>query len=147
VNSQVNYIIYAVLILSAAGGASLLIKNIPFANVVNNEDAFCGTKDQDSYNLSEGATKGKGLFQSKCASCHSIFKDMTGPALTGFEERGLWADRNKLYQWIKNPVSFIRKEPYVQELKKKYGSVMTAFPDITNEDIDAIAMYINESSD
>jgi cytochrome c2 len=107
---------------------------------------FCGTETYKSYSFSEATTKGKGLFQSKCASCHNIFKDMTGPALAGFEERGLRTDRNKLYEWIKNPVSFMKKEPYVQALKKKYGSVMTAFPDITNEDIDAIAMYINESN-
>ena len=32
---------------------------------------------------------GKLLFWSKCASCHNVFKDGTGPALAGFEERGL----------------------------------------------------------
>jgi len=81
---------------------------------------------------------------SKCASCHNLFKDGTGPGLLGFEERGPWVERKNLYEWIKNPAAFIAKNEYAKQLKKVYsGMVMPAFPDITNEEIDAICEYIN----
>ena len=35
---------------------------------------------------------GKTLFLSKCASCHNPFRDATGPALGGLEDRHKWAD-------------------------------------------------------
>src|SRR5688572_28789872 len=48
-------------------------------------------------------SKGKQLFQQNCASCHSITKDLTGPALANVEERGPWTDRKNLVKWIQNP--------------------------------------------
>ena len=116
---QVNYIIYAVLILCTAGAGLGLIKKISSVKIIakENETFFCGTNDQHAKNLSGIATKGKGLFLSKCASCHSVFKDMTGPALLGFEDRGLWSDQNKLYEWIKNPSAFMKADIYTRKLK------------------------------
>ena len=96
-------------------------------------------------NIVISASKGKILFLEKCAACHHIFKDGTGPALTGLEGRGLWADRVKLYEWIRNPSAFMKKDPYTESLKTIYGSVMTAFPGLSNEEIDAIVDYINQS--
>lgn len=91
------------------------------------------------------ASDGKRLFLGKCAACHHVFKEGTGPALSGFEERGSWSDREKLYEWIRNPLAFMKKDPYTKNLKVKYGSVMTAFPDLTNAEVDAIVEYINQS--
>ena len=68
---------------------------------------------------------------------------MTGPALNGFENRGPWSDRNKLYEWIRNPVRFIEKDSYAQGLKLEFGTIMTAFPDMKDEEIDAVVSYIN----
>lgn len=126
------------------GCVVIFIKNILFSVSEKNGGAFCGTRDQPTF-LSELATKGKSLFQVNCASCHSLFKDMTGPGLLGFEDRGSWSDRSKLYEWIKNPGAFMKKNKYTRELKTKYGSVMTAFPDLTENEIDAIVEYINQS--
>ena len=89
---------------------------------------------------------GKTLFMANCASCHNIFKDGTGPSLLGFEDRGPWGDRIKIYEWIKNPASFMRKDSYTRELKERFGSLMTAFPSLTHQEIDAIAAYINHNS-
>jgi len=91
--------------------------------------------------MTEVAVLGKTLFGTKCASCHYIFGD--GPGLANFEERGPWADRNKLYEWIKNPEQFMKKDNYTKNLKEVYGSVMISFPDIRNEEVDAIIDYIN----
>jgi cytochrome c2 len=88
--------------------------------------------------------KGKALFMGKCASCHSIFKNSTGPSLIGFEERGPWTDRKSIYAWIRNPSAFMKINKYARDLRDQYGgTMMTAFPDITDAEIDAICAYIN----
>jgi len=95
---------------------------------------------------SVSAQDGKALFQSKCQSCHNIFKDMTGPALMGLEERGKWADHKQLQAWINNPGGFMATDEHTTQLKAKFGSVMTAFPDVTLKDVDAIVDYINKTA-
>jgi mono/diheme cytochrome c family protein len=140
---QVNYIIYAILILSTAGVGLRLIRKIPSAIVVEKEnDFYCGTEMQQPQNFSAVAAKGKNLFFGKCASCHNIYKDGTGPALLGFEERGPWSDQSKLHEWIKDPSAFMKKDSYTKKLKEKFGSMMAAFPDISKEEVEAIAQYI-----
>ncbi len=90
---------------------------------------------------------GASLYKANCASCHSITKDLTGPALGGFESRGPWGDRENVYAWIKNTSAFMAKDPYTQELKAKFGGVvMTPFPNLSNAEIDAIVDYINKSA-
>lgn len=43
---------------------------------------ICGTMSQ---NYSENAIKGKELFNSNCAACHSLDRNMTGPALRNLQ--------------------------------------------------------------
>jgi cytochrome c551/c552 len=88
-------------------------------------------------------TAGKTLFNSKCASCHQVLKDATGPALAGLEQRHKWADHNELLKWVNNPSGYMATDPYTQGLKVKYISMMSGFPDLTIKDIDAIVAYIN----
>ena len=88
------------------------------------------------------AQDGKQLFQANCQSCHKIEgASPTAPALAGVLERGPWSDPAKVHAWVKNPNGF--KDPYTDALKKQYGYVMTAFPQLTNEQIDAIMAYVN----
>ncbi|MBL7738497.1 MAG: c-type cytochrome [Chitinophagaceae bacterium] len=89
------------------------------------------------------AQDGQTLFQSKCAACHNVFKDLTGPALGGLETRGPWADRQELYKWVRNPEGYMKADEYTQGLKAKYNSIMTAFPALKDEEIDAIVTYID----
>ncbi len=90
------------------------------------------------------AQDGKAIFNQKCATCHSIFKPLTGPALGGLEERGPWSDRKKLYAWVHNPAGFMASDPYTQGLKTQFnGVIMTGFPDLKEPEIDAIVTYIN----
>jgi mono/diheme cytochrome c family protein len=89
---------------------------------------------------------GKTLFMSKCASCHNPLKDGTGPALKGVEERHTWADHNEILKWAHNPQAYMASDPYTQGLKARFGSMMTAFPDLTIKDVDAIVSYINDAS-
>jgi hypothetical protein len=89
------------------------------------------------------AQDGKTLYISKCASCHNPFKEGTGPALGGLEDRHKWADHKELLAWVNNPGGYMAKDPYTQGLKAKYGSMMTGFPDLKLADVTAIVNYIN----
>lgn len=93
--------------------------------------------------LSQAAAKGKTLFMQKCASCHHLFKDQTGPSLVGIEKRGPWADRKNVYAWTRNPAAFMATNSYTQDLKKVYAVIMPAFPDMSEEEIDNVMTYIN----
>ncbi len=86
------------------------------------------------------AQDGQALFKSYCASCHKPDADYTGPALKGARAREAAAGLAKdwVYKWIHNTTSMINTDPYAMQLYAKYNSVMTAFPDLKNEEIDAI---------
>lgn len=88
---------------------------------------------------------GKSLFAAKCAQCHNIFKDLTGPALMGLEGRHKWSDHNELLKWVNNPSAYMASDSYTQGLKTKYGSLMLAFPDLKLKDVDDIVAYINDA--
>ncbi|HVG11738.1 MAG TPA: c-type cytochrome [Flavisolibacter sp.] len=90
----------------------------------------------------QGGGEGKQLFQQNCQTCHALDKKLTGPALRGFTERGPWADKNNIYAWVKNPAAFMQKDAYTQGLKAEYGVIMQAFPNLSNEQIDAIVDYV-----
>jgi mono/diheme cytochrome c family protein len=92
------------------------------------------------------AQDGKAIFQDNCASCHSVFKDLTGPALGGVTTRGPWSDRKKLYDWVHNPSKFMSSDPYTQGLKGKFGGVvMTAFDKMSEKEIDAVIDYVEKT--
>ncbi len=89
---------------------------------------------------------GKALFNTNCASCHKLDKKMTGPALRNVEARlaedeGL--DREWLYAWIKNSAGMVKSgDAYANKIFKEYnGTAMTAFPQLSNADIDNILAY------
>ena len=62
--------------------------------------------------INVSAQDGKALFISKCASCHNPFKNGTGPALGGLEDRHKWADHKELLAWVNNPGGYMAKDPY-----------------------------------
>jgi cytochrome c2 len=99
-----------------------------------------------SFSSAQDAAAGKAVFMSKCASCHNVLKKATGPALAGLEERHKWADHKELLAWINNPAAYMAKDPYTQGLKAEYGSMMTAFPDVTLQDVGNLVAYINEAA-
>lgn len=89
---------------------------------------------------------GQAIFQSKCASCHAMGKDMTGPNLQGVIAK--WGgDIPSLHKWIKNSVSFVKvsTNPRAAEIINFSGSQMTAFEgSITDPEIDAVLKYVDE---
>ncbi|RYZ00681.1 MAG: c-type cytochrome [Chitinophagaceae bacterium] len=94
------------------------------------------------FSFSIYAQEGKQLFQQNCQTCHALNKDLTGPALAGFKERGPWADQKEVYKWIHNPAAYMQGNPYTKALQQKYGAIMQAFPQLTEKQIDAITDYI-----
>jgi len=93
---------------------------------------------------------GKTLFKNYCATCHNknMVSDMTGPALAGVSER--WDSEENLYAWIRNSQAMIFEtgHPRALELWAEYKpSVMTAFPQLTDEDIASTILYINGVAD
>ncbi len=103
-----------------------------------------------SLSAQEGdSAKGKSLFNANCAACHTLDKKMTGPALRNVEQRladdeGL--DREWLYAWVKNSAGMIKSgDAYANKIYNEYsGAAMTAFPQLSNEDIDNILAYTAE---
>ncbi|WP_418509251.1 c-type cytochrome [Corallibacter sp.] len=91
---------------------------------------------------------GKSLFNANCASCHKLDKKMTGPALRNVESRleeaGL--DRQWIYDWVHNSSSMIKAgDEYGNKIFDEYGgSAMTAFPQLSEKDIDDILAYTAE---
>lgn len=87
--------------------------------------------------------KGKDLFNSNCAACHKLDAKMTGPALRGISAR---LTNEWLYKWIRNSQEMIKSgDAEAVRVSKEYnGSVMTAFPQLSNADIDNIIAYTSE---
>jgi mono/diheme cytochrome c family protein len=89
---------------------------------------------------------GKSLYNANCAACHKLDKKMTGPALRNVEarlaeEEGL--DREWLNAWIRNSAALIKAgDAYANKIYNEYnGTAMTAFPQLSDQDISDILAY------
>ncbi len=140
--NQGKYFMYAFLILAA-----IAIGYFTIGKFTNSKNASAPPAIIDHIETSDSGSAinydGKNLFNANCASCHNVFKNMTGPALGGFEERGPWNDKKNIYNFIKNPEKFEKNNKYVKSLKEEYGSYHVRFEDLSDEKIDAILQYIN----
>jgi mono/diheme cytochrome c family protein len=93
--------------------------------------------------------KGKSLFNANCAACHQLDRKMTGPALRNVETRladqeGL--DREWLYAWIRNSAGVIKSgDAYANKIYNEFGgAAMTAFPQLSDDDLNNILAYTAE---
>ncbi len=86
--------------------------------------------------------RGKALFKGSCASCHKMYNLFTGPQLAGSLQRA--PNKQWLYDFIASPAKMIAKgDPYTVQLMNKWKpTVMTAFPQLGKEGVDAIYAYI-----
>lgn len=89
------------------------------------------------------AAKGKELFNANCAACHKLDAKATGPALRGVAAKH---DMQWLYKWVKNSSDLIKSgdAAAVKLFEENNKAVMTAFPQLSNEDIDNIIAYTSE---
>jgi mono/diheme cytochrome c family protein len=89
---------------------------------------------------------GEQLFKINCSQCHQPTQNSTGPALKAATDR--WKDKALLYEYVKNSQSVIAKDPYAKALFAKWnGTVMQPFPQLSNDDIDAIFEYCNTATE
>lgn len=93
--------------------------------------------------------KGQSLFLEKCASCHNndMKSKSTGPGLLGAADR--WAAYpGDIYNWIRNSQALVNaKHPYATALFAQYNSPMSAFPELTDADIDDILLYVKNKGE
>lgn len=98
-----------------------------------------------SLNNSLTAQDGAALFKQNCSNCHKPDVDYTGPALKGWSTR--IPNPEWIYKWVHNPTAMIATEPYAKKLADRWKpTIMTSFPQLTNEDIDAIMKYVDDYS-
>ncbi len=114
---------------------SLLFKSITFLLL------FAFTLSSNAQDVDEVRYKeGKNLFKSQCASCHKLDKKLIGPKLGGVESR---RENDWLKSWIRNNAALRASgDADAIAIYEEYnGSVMTAFPALTDQNIDNILYY------
>ncbi len=123
----------------------LLFSTPIFGQQAATDEAATETTQADDASSGD-VEKGKQLFNQNCAACHALNRKMTGPALANVESRlaeeeGL--DKEWLYAWIKNSAGMISAgDAYAVKIYNEYNqAAMTAFPTLSDEDIDNILAY------
>lgn len=84
--------------------------------------------------------KGKAIFNTNCAACHKLDAKATGPALRGVADK---YDKEWLYKWVHNSGELIKSgdAQAVKVFEENNKIPMTAFPQLSNEDIDNVIAY------
>ncbi len=84
------------------------------------------------------AKNGKKLFNSNCAACHKLDKDLVGPKLRDITEK---RTNEWLKAWIKDNAAFQKVDADAKEAAEWSPTAMTAFPQFSDQDIDDILEY------
>jgi len=94
----------------------------------------------------QSAAEGAALFKQKCTSCHALNQKVVGPALKGVNDR---RSEEWLIKWIKNSQAMIASgDPEAVALYKEYNeAAMTAFPELSDDNVKSILAYIKEEGD
>jgi mono/diheme cytochrome c family protein len=89
------------------------------------------------------AAKGKELFNANCAACHKLDAKATGPALRGVADR---REKAWIYKWVHNSSDLIKSGDAVavKVFEENNKIPMTAFPQLSEGDIDNIIAYTSE---
>lgn len=84
---------------------------------------------------------GEKLFAANCTACHTIDKDMTGPALAGLESR---RSKDWIHSFIRNNMDLLRKgDSAALKVYNEWNKTpMNSFPHLKEEEIDAMLAYI-----
>ena len=93
--------------------------------------------------------QGGDLFKAKCATCHQVFKDGTGPKL--YQVRTKWEDggakEGSIIQWVQNWEVAAANDPYALQVSKVKASAMNAFPTLTEEQVISILDWVDEQEE
>ncbi|MBC6996550.1 c-type cytochrome [Neolewinella lacunae] len=97
--------------------------------------------------------KGKALWNANgCGSCHNrnMKDNSTGPALGGVESRWASEPREHLYRWVQNSQQLIASGESARAISvynEWNKNPMTAFPALTNSDVEHLLGYIQGQID
>ena len=132
--------------ISKVLGFSLVVFLLSSFSLIAQDEADVSAPETVVETSGGDAAAGKNIFNQNCAACHALNRKMTGPALANVESRlaeeeGL--NREWLYKWIKNSPAMIKSgDAYAVKIYNEYNqAAMTAFPTLSNGDIDNILAY------
>ncbi|MDX2362314.1 MAG: respiratory nitrate reductase subunit gamma [Crocinitomicaceae bacterium] len=97
------------------------------------------------FSFNSSAQSGEELFTTKCATCHSITdKRMVGPGLGGLNDR---REEEWSIKWIQNSQELIDSgDEDAIAIFEEYNNIpMTAFPDMSDDEVKSILTYIGEN--
>ncbi len=125
----------------------LLLSFKPFKDSINEPSnmGYCGVISKyEPLNLPQ--FRGQTVFDSNCASCHFLHKDMTGPASSGVLYRAPYQEW--FFDYLTNQDSLLNaKEPYTLLLQKKWnneGYTRTHnYDNLSQEQFNDLLIYIN----
>jgi mono/diheme cytochrome c family protein len=149
--------------INAAGGLNVQFKrpvtvSIPTDSIKDGMQLYKGKKDDkgkidwtDPKPLAEtpaskSLAAGKTLFLTKCASCHGVKEEHTGPALAFLSSR---REKKWLYDFVHNNQQLMDSgDMYSRCLYEHYNrTAMNSFPNLSDAEIDQLFAYIdNETS-
>lgn len=121
-----------------------LLLSVSFSSFAQEPAAAAPAADAVAAPAAAGdAAAGKALFNANCAACHKLDAKMTGPALRGVAER---RDRAWLGKWIKDSKGLIASgDADAVKIFEEFNKVpMTAFPQLSDADVDNILAYTSE---
>lgn len=139
---QTKYIVRAFLLIVILLSGYYIFSSITFSRPGK---FYCGTVDGPCFNADTSIDykNGKTLYLQRCASCHSLDKDIVGPALMGLTKRGPWINKKNVWRYLQDPIKFYRKDTtgYMKALWDKYPARSTAFI-VSEKEVNDIVYYI-----
>ena len=105
------------------------------------EEFVCGVKDDHTFNIDDVENQ-PDVYRRKCAACHQINKDGTGPKLIGVLNK---IPNEKWFElYIKNEDSLLKSNDIYAIEISKYSEVKNIhkFNEITNQEINELKKYI-----
>lgn len=144
-NTEISYIrngiLVTVAVLLAVGSISLLQHSRwPEQDSGRNPEISSPALSRVSASNQEGMR----LFKTNCTACHSLYKDLTGPALAGVTDR--WPSRALLKKWILNWSKAVATgNPYPRKMADWSPLTMNIFEgSLSDQDVESIINYLEE---
>jgi cytochrome c2 len=91
---------------------------------------------------------GKKLFESKCATCHKIGENSTGPDLRGVRNKWMRAGEPKemLYTFVRDWSLACEQSVYAKKIASWSPTAPTKFTELTDCEIESVFKYVDDSS-
>lgn len=141
------------LVLRRIAKSLLLVSSLSFGFQANAQDPSGTPAAAESTTAAPAAAApagdaaaGGALFKQKCTSCHALNRQVVGPALKGIHEKH---DEAWLVKWIKNSQALVASgDPEAVKIFNEYNkTVMTPFPELSDDDIKNILAYVQVEGD